>query len=434
MTAYAVTCYKKHSFPHKPVTSVDWPEIWARKYRKDLHAANKTGCGYTPVIRNFIAQHPGPPKYLPPETVITYLKNVPVPDRFRHREALDIFFTATVPEASLAGVVRDFASSISVPVSGKTDTTSREDSWSPDTTEGGCDTGKSGLSADASVPSEKTSPVSIPAAFTERLQKKRYSRSTKRNYTYHFRKFLEFTGKPAKAITDEDISSYMLHCTGNDACSIPYQKMAIHAIRFYFEKILGKTIEAAAIPWPRGEKKLPKVFSTREVATLLKSCTNLKHRCILSLLYGSGLRLSEVVHLVVEDIDFERKQVLVRNSKGNKDRYTILSSTSSVLLKQYLEQYRPTRWLFYGYKGDMYSTKSVQAIFHKARLKAETIKHGTVHTLRHSFATHLLENGVDLRYIQELLGHSSPKTTEIYTHVSRSSLQKITSPLDRLDL
>jgi site-specific recombinase XerD len=246
--------------------------------------------------------------------------------------------------------------------------------------------------------------------------------------------FLGFIQKDPSEAGNEDISAYMVHCSTDEAYSSSFQKMAIFAIKFYFNNILHRNIDQDALPWPKGERKLPVVFSTKEVTHVLSSLNNLKHRAILWLIYSGGLRLSEAVNLRVNDIDFDRMQIHIRRAKGKKDRYTILSKKTALLITKYLKEYHPADWLFQGIKGDKYSKKSVQNIFMKALKKSGIAKHATVHTLRHSFATHLLENGTDLRYIQELLGHASPKTTEIYTHVTRYSLQKIVSPIDVLDL
>jgi len=274
----------------------------------------------------------------------------------------------------------------------------------------------------------------VPAEFISLLKKKRYSHHTIRNYSSHLASFLDFADKTADDVTEEDISDYMLHCSNTDEYSTAYQRLAIHAIRYYFKHFRGQIIESDTLPWPKGEKKLPVVFSTEEVTALLSTIRNLKHRCILWLIYSAGLRISEAIFLQITDIDFDRMQIHIRKGKGKKDRYTILSQRTAKLLKEYLAEYKPVQWLFMGQKGGRYTVKSIQMIFHGAMERAGIKKHATVHTLRHSFATHLLENGVDLRYIQELLGHTNPKTTEIYTHVSRTSLQKIKSPLDMLQI
>lgn len=187
------------------------------------------------------------------------------------------------------------------------------------------------------------------------------------------------------------------------------------------------------IPRPSKEKKLPVVFSQEEVMRLLQSVKNLKHRLILMLVYSAGLRVSEIVKLKVGDIDAKRHLIHIKGAKGRKDRYTLLSDVALEELRNYWKEYKPNGWLFQGAKPDKHiSPRTVEAIFEHAVEQTRIRKKVSVHTLRHSFATHLLESGTDLRYIQELLGHKSSKTTEIYTHVSTKDLGKIKSPLDSL--
>ncbi|MDD3051023.1 MAG: tyrosine-type recombinase/integrase [Candidatus Cloacimonetes bacterium] len=207
-----------------------------------------------------------------------------------------------------------------------------------------------------------------------------------------------------------------------------------YGVKFYYEKVLERPVEKYFVPRPRKEKKLPEVLSEEEVTKILKQISNLKHQCIIYLIYSAGLRLSEVVHLKIEDIHSDRKQIFIRSAKGNKDRYGILSETVLQLLRNYYKEYKPQLWLFEGQKREQYSRRSIQKIFKEALLLSGVKKNASIHTLRHSFATHLLEHGTDLRYIQELLGHKSSKTTEIYTHITASARGKIRSPLDNLEL
>jgi site-specific recombinase XerD len=185
---------------------------------------------------------------------------------------------------------------------------------------------------------------------------------------------------------------------------------------------------------PKTPQKLPQVLSELEVTRFLKSVDNLKHRCIMMLIYSAGLRLGEVTQLKINDLQIDDKRILIHNAKGKKDRCTILSDKALTMLEKYRALYKPVDWLFEGQTGGKYSERSVQAIFEDARRKSGINSRATTHTLRHSFATHLLEKGVDLRYIQELLGHASSKTTEIYTHITKKGFQKIKSPLDDLDI
>jgi site-specific recombinase XerD len=188
-----------------------------------------------------------------------------------------------------------------------------------------------------------------------------------------------------------------------------------------------------SIPRPRKDRKLPTVLGRDEVSRLLAAVTNPKHRALLMLIYCGGLRVGEAVRLKLEDIDGDRDLIRVRAGKGAKDRNTLFANAARIALNEYLESYQPRRWVFPGPRPDRHlHVRSVQKIVHAAATRAGISKRVTVHTLRHSFATHLLEAGTDLRYIQELLGHASPATTEIYTHVSSKELRRIRSPLDQL--
>ena len=183
---------------------------------------------------------------------------------------------------------------------------------------------------------------------------------------------------------------------------------------------------------PLKEKRLPRVLSQQEVNHILIRVNNIKHKAILSSIYGCGLRISECINLRITDIDSDNGRIWIRNAKGRKDRLTLLPESLLIMLRKYFIEYKPTHWLFEGPKEKQYSATSIRNIFKRAKALAGISKPATIHTLRHSFATHLLENGTNLRYIQELLGHSSSKTTEIYTHVARSELTNIISPLDSL--
>lgn len=190
---------------------------------------------------------------------------------------------------------------------------------------------------------------------------------------------------------------------------------------------------------PRQEQSLPTVCSVEEIQMILSNVKNIKHKAILSTIYSAGLRISEVINLPIKAIDSDRMQIHIKNAKGNKDRYTILSKKVLDLLREYFKQEKPHYWLFEGMgstkeKPVQYSSRSIQNILKVAIKKTGIKKHITVHTLRHSFATHLLENGTDLRYIQNLLGHSNSKTTEVYTHITTKGFNQIVSPLDKLDI
>jgi site-specific recombinase XerD len=266
------------------------------------------------------------------------------------------------------------------------------------------------------------------------LEVKRYSFNTARNYTSLFAAFMHFfCGKPLLEINEHDITAYLHHIV-KKGMSPSYQNQVVNAIKFYYEQVLDMPQRFYDIGRPRKERKLPMVLSEEEITALISVTTNIKHKAIIVTLYSCGLRLSELLGLKLKDIQSDRKVLFIRNGKGKKDRTTVLSEKTLELLRKYYLAYRPKQYLFEGAQGDRYSARSVQNIIKNGLRAAEINKPASAHTLRHSFATHLLENGTDLRYIQTLLGHSSPKTTEIYTHVSTKFLQGVKSPLDKLDI
>nr|WP_321411278.1 site-specific integrase [uncultured Carboxylicivirga sp.] len=276
--------------------------------------------------------------------------------------------------------------------------------------------------------------VQIPDSYTKHLDEKRYSENTKRTYLAYFKDFVfEFKGQNVNEISYEQISEYLLKLIRENKISASEQNQRISAIKFYYEKVLGQEPIHYKLERPRSSNTLPKVLSREEVVKILRCTDNLKQRCVLSLIYSAGLRISELIHLKLNDIISDRYQVRIINAKGKKDRYTTLSKNLLIELREYYKKYRPKYWLFEGATpGEPYSTTSIQKVLKRSALKAGIKRRVTPHMLRHSFATHLLEQGTDLRYIQELLGHSSSKTTEIYTYVSNKELKRIKNPLDDL--
>jgi len=207
------------------------------------------------------------------------------------------------------------------------------------------------------------------------------------------------------------------------------------AIQFLYKNILKQKIDFDFKIKMRKEEKLPEVLSVDEVWSLISSIINLKHKTIISMIYGCGLRISEVVNIKLSDIDRKRNLLRVEMAKGNKERYVILSQNHIDLITKYYNHYKPKIFLFEGQDGlSKYSTRSIQSIFRTAKKKSGISKKATVHTLCHSFATHLLDNGTDIRYIQELLGHKNLATTQIYTHISTYNLSKVKSPLENINL
>lgn len=269
----------------------------------------------------------------------------------------------------------------------------------------------------------------------EKLLLLNYRYTTIKTYKSHFKDFIIYYDEicPTK-ITEQEIRKFLLYLIKEKRVHYTTQNQAINAIKFYYEKVLHQKRKVYYIERPRKQKTLPQVLSLEEVEALINAVENIKHKCILMLIYASGLRLGEVTNLLLTDIHSDRKCIFIRDAKGGKDRYSLLSQKVLLLLRNYYKTYRPSHWLFEGENGGQYSKRSVQSIFKKAKIKSQINPLATPHTLRHSFATHLLESGVSLRHIQELLGHNSIKTTEVYTHISSSQLKLLESPLDRLQV
>ena len=276
--------------------------------------------------------------------------------------------------------------------------------------------------------------ITIPQPYIDLLEQKRYSKHTQAIYKSYFADFIRhFDGRDLRNITKAEINSYILHLIKEKGISTSQQNQRINAIKFYYEKVLGRNKEYYQIERPRKERTLPSVVAKSEIQQIINNCDNLKHRCIIALIYSAGLRRGELINLKVSDIIAERNQVRIQGAKGKKDRFSLLSPYFQTLFREYCNHYRPKCWLFEGHGDDgKYSATSIAKILDKAAQKAGIKRRVTPHMLRHSFATHLLEQGTDLRYIQELLGHNSSKTTEIYTHVSNKNLSLIKNPLDEI--
>lgn len=265
------------------------------------------------------------------------------------------------------------------------------------------------------------------------MKLKAYSRQTKRLYTSHLARFISFVDKDLDKVDNNDVRRFILSLMEAGELSKSYADQAVSMIKLLYKEVIPRKDIVLNIPRPQPDKKLPNVLSQNEIINILKATNNEKHKTILFLIYSAGLRVGELVRLRPEDIDSGRMLIKVRGGKGAKDRYTLLSQIALDQLRKYYKLYKPETWLFESTKpGDHITERTVQRVFENCCTKAKIRKEASVHTLRHSFATHLLESGVDLRYIQELLGHASTKTTEIYTHVSQKNISEILSPLDKL--
>ena len=269
-----------------------------------------------------------------------------------------------------------------------------------------------------------------PESYLLKLELKRYSNSTVKTYVTYFEMFLNFhKEKDINSIDERDVRVFLQSLIHKNV-SNSYLNQVINSIKFYYEIVLNMPNRFYEIERPRKETKLPIVISKEEILSIIEHTNNIKHRCIVELLYGSGLRRSELLNLKINDIDSKRMLIRIKNTKGNKDRQTLLSKIALKDLRLYFKEYKPKNYLFEGRKEQRLSAESVLKIVKTAAEKAKISVRVTPHILRHSFATHLLESGVDLRQIQVLLGHGSTKTTEIYTHVTTNTFKTIKNPLD----
>jgi site-specific recombinase XerD len=270
----------------------------------------------------------------------------------------------------------------------------------------------------------------IPESFLKKLETRNHAINTAKIYIAMFERFINYySDRQIDELDTNEIQEYAQSLV-LEGKSTSYVNQSINSIKFYYEQVLGMPGRYYHLDRPRGEKTLPTVLSRKEVTDILSCIENIKHKAIISIIYSAGLRRGEVINMSISDIDSSRMTVFIRGAKGKKDRYSLLSQKTLATLRKYFPRHKPKTYLFEGPPGKKYSASSIRKILESAVNKAKIKKPVTPHTLRHSFATHLLEDGVDLRYIQELLGHASSKTTEIYTHVAKTGFLNIKSPLD----
>ncbi|WP_305026028.1 tyrosine-type recombinase/integrase [Paenibacillus lacisoli] len=261
-----------------------------------------------------------------------------------------------------------------------------------------------------------------------------YSRKTIKAYCSQVQRLLHTLPDDASRISSKAVQEY---CYALLAHGISHSSVnqTISAIRFYATYVLNKPVTEIQYIRPKKQHTLTNVLSENEVIKLLKGVTNIKHQAVLFLTYSSGLRVGEVVRLRTDDLDEARQVLRIRQGKGRTDRNTLLSPTAMKMVQSYTAQHQPQGWLFPGQDSRRHVTeRTIQKVFEEARRREGIVKKVSIHSLRHSFATHLLEGGTDLRYIEELLGHQSARTTQRYTHVSTKNIQRIQSPLDRMNL
>jgi len=265
------------------------------------------------------------------------------------------------------------------------------------------------------------------------LKGKRYSQSTIQTYTFFIADFINFhTKTPIEKLTNRDVELFIESVFIERKYSVSSQRQFISALKIFTAFCPQTTINDLSLERPKKSRILPNVLSQEEVLKIIQLTRNLKHRAIIVLLYSSGLRIGEVTSLLLKNIDILRRQIKVEGGKGRKDRFVVLANTFLPLLQNYLSTFKPAFYFVEGTEGEKYSQSSIRKFLFKSVQKAGISKKVTPHTLRHSYATHLLENGVGLRHIQELLGHAKPETTMIYTHVAKKDLLDIQSPLDTI--
>lgn len=266
------------------------------------------------------------------------------------------------------------------------------------------------------------------------MQIKGFAEKTQYAYLNHVAAYAKYYRKSPEDLGEEDIKNYLYYLIQDKGVSKSYVSGVYSGLKFLYSTTLGRQWDMTKIPRVKKDKKLPVVLSPTEVKSIFNAVDNFKHKVILMTVYASGLRVSEAVNLKTTDIDSKNMQIHIRGGKGNKDRYCILSRTNLDILRQYYKSFRPKEWLFYGQSlFEPMSERTIQRVFKIAKEKANIKKNASIHTLRHSFATHLLESGVDIYHIQQLMGHSNIKTTNMYIHLQRKDLLNIISPLDRLE-
>lgn len=269
--------------------------------------------------------------------------------------------------------------------------------------------------------------------FINQLKLKAYSENTIRTYSVEFAQLLYvLKSHPVESMTEERLKSYFLYCIEKLNISENHLQSRINAIKFYFEQVLHRQKMFIDIPRPKKPLLLPKALNTAEISKIIAATENSKHQLILKMCYGMGLRVSEIVNIKIEDIDSKAMRVLIARTKGKKDRYVNLPESIIVELRQYYKCYQPKIYLFEGQFGGKYSVRSAQSVFKIAMNKAGIRKTVGIHSLRHSYATHLLELGTDISLIQKLLGHNDIKTTLIYANVTDKHTRNVKSPLDSL--
>ena len=379
-------------------TEEQWRVIWLRKFIKSLEDRN-VDCAQADLFRaaveRFLLENPGPPVAVTETSIHSFLSKTGADLKKSTAEGLLFFFKNVVGSDKHAGF---FAS--------------------------------------LQIPSDTTAPATNPLLeqLSKELRLRNYSRRTARTYLASAGKYLATLSRPPAAEDADNVRCFLLDLQKSGRYSARTVNLAYAAIAFFYRHILRLPAVVDHIPRMKEEKRLPDIYSESEIKTIISAPENHKHRLVLLLAYGGGLRLSEIVSLTLKDIDFQNNVLWIRQAKGKKDRRVMLSDALRQTIKKVLLR-KDQVFLFEGQtKGERYSRRTVEKIYEIACKKAGIPRKGGIHTLRHSFATHLLDRGTDLRRIQELLGHNDIKTTQIYTHVSPAQIAAIKSPVDFLNL
>ncbi len=271
--------------------------------------------------------------------------------------------------------------------------------------------------------------------YKKALTLRNYSTNTINAYQRGLDVFLGYVlSHKIERVNGSDVENFFFYAQKDLNYGYSMMKQLLASVKFLYQEVLKESIGFDFNVTLKRPSKLPAVLSVEEVERLLKSFSNIKHKAIFTLCYSSGMRLGEILKIKISDIDSDRMQIRIQQGKGSKDRFSILAPKVLHLLRDYVKEYRPKEYLFEGKNGGAYSSSSIQSLMRRHKQKAGIRKSATVHTLRHSFATHLLDNGTDIRFIQELLGHKHISTTQIYTHVSTRSLKDVKSPIENLSI
>lgn len=266
--------------------------------------------------------------------------------------------------------------------------------------------------------------------FVKILEVKRYSKNTIDNYTMVVKMAEQYFNKSLKNVSETELHQYFYFMVHTKKISYSYQKQIAMGLKLYYKEMYNTPINLEFLFPSRKPEKLPLIIAKKDVLQIIQKCNNVKHKSMVALTYSAGLRIGELINLKIGDIDSSRMIIHIKSAKGNKDRVVPLSNKLLVMLREYYKEYNPTSYLFEGLQGSKYSTSSFNKLLKAAAKRAKVNKTITAHTLRHSYATHLLERGTDIRVIQKLLGHNSIKTTMLYTQVSEPTLLNVVSPFD----